>query len=64
MCFRPTSVEAGPIACPQCRKEVLNAATATKCPHCGAKVQNGPGGAPGAPPIPGAPGAPGASKLS
>lgn len=33
MCFRPTSVDSGPIKCPQCGEEV--SPMLSKCPYCG-----------------------------
>ena len=65
MCFRPPTIEAGPVKCPKCGAEVDP--TADTCPNCGAEATPAPGmpgvpGAPGAPKAPGAPGVPGAPK--
>lgn len=62
MCFRPPSVDSGPLNCPKCGGEVEP--VADKCPHCGATAESpSPGiptmSKPGAiPAIPKAPGAP------
>ena len=58
MCFRPPTVEAGPVKCPKCGAEVDP--TLNECPSCGAKAAPDPGvpGAPGAPGVPVAPGVP------
>ena len=60
MCFRPPSIDNGPVKCPQCGAEVE--ANASECSNCGAKAVAAPGvaapGAPAPPPIPGVPGAP------
>lgn len=45
MCFRPPTVEAGPVKCPKCGAEVDP--TLNECPSCGAKAA----------PVPGVPGA-------
>ncbi|WP_417142491.1 zinc-ribbon domain-containing protein [Raoultibacter massiliensis] len=41
MCFRPPTIEAGPVKCPQCGAEVDP--TANECPSCGAKAAPAPG---------------------
>ena len=63
MCFRPPTVDQGPVKCPQCGAEVDP--SLDKCPNCGAVAAPAPGMAtpPGVPPVPGAPGAPGAPKV-
>ena len=62
MCFRPTTVDSGPVKCPKCGAEVP--ATADACPNCGATASAMPPMpvAPGMPPVPGMPGVPGAPK--
>ena len=57
MCFRPPTVDAGPIKCPQCGAEVDP--KLDQCPSCGAKAAPvaTPPGVPVPPPVPGVPGA-------
>ena len=52
MCFRPPSVDQGPVKCPKCGAMVDPSLDA--CPKCGAKAE----ASTSAPPTPGAPGAP------
>ena len=55
MCFRPPSLDAGPVKCPKCGAEVDP--TLDQCPNCGAKADPAPPSA-GIPTVLGAPGAP------
>ncbi|WP_425439826.1 zinc-ribbon domain-containing protein, partial [Raoultibacter massiliensis] len=41
MCFRPPTVDAGPVKCPKCGAEVDP--KADECPSCGAKATPAPG---------------------
>ena len=65
MCFRPPTVDAGPVKCPKCGAEVDP--MLDQCPGCGAKATAAPSMpslsvAPGMPKAPGAPKAPKAPK--
>lgn len=60
MCFRPPTIDEGPVKCPMCGAEVDP--KLTECPSCGAKAAPAPG-MPTPPGVPSAPGAPSIPKV-